>query len=211
MRQQSKPPITKSAPLLSALLVSALFLLPVRALADAKEKIAALAPSALVLVMDAEGKALVSQNADEPFVPASVTKIVTAWLAMEVLGGDYRFQTQFYLDKTRVLHVRGGGDPFLVSEELTLLAPKLVDAVGKRPLAGIVIDASYQPSNLRIPGVEDSNRSYDALNSAFAVNFNTISAVKRGNKIESAEPQTPITPIAISQYRTRGQIGRAHV
>ena len=148
MRQQSKPPITKSAPLLSALLVSALFLLPVRALADAKEKIAALAPSALVLVMDAEGKALVSQNADEPFVPASVTKIVTAWLAMEVLGGDYRFQTQFYLDKTRVLHVRGGGDPFLVSEELTLLAPKLVDAVGKRPLAGIVIDASYQPSNL---------------------------------------------------------------
>ena len=211
MRQQSKPPITKSAPLLSALLVSALFLLPVRALADAKEKIAALAPSALVLVMDAEGKALVSQNADEPFVPASVTKIVTAWLAMEVLGGDYRFQTQFYLDKTRVLHVRGGGDPFLVSEELTLLAPKLVDAVGKRPLAGIVIDASYQPSNLRIPGVEDSNRSYDALNSAFAVNFNTISAVKRGNKIESAEPQTPITPIAISQYRTRGPNGKGRI
>ena len=211
MRQQSKPPITKSAPLLSALLVSALFLLPVRALADAKEKIAALAPSALVLVMDAEGKALVSQNADEPFVPASVTKIVTAWLAMEVLGGDYRFQTQFYLDKTRVLHVRGGGDPFLVSEELTLLAPKLVDAVGKRPLAGIVIDASYQPSNLRIPGVEDSNRSYDALNSAFAVNFNTISAVKRGNKIESAEPQTPITPIAISQYRARGPNGKGRI
>ena len=211
MRQQSKPPITKSASLLSALLVSALFLLPVRALADAKEKIAALAPSALVLVMDAEGKALVSQNADEPFVPASVTKIVTAWLAMEVLGGDYRFQTQFFLDKTRVLHVRGGGDPFLVSEELTLLAPKLVDAVGKRPLAGIVIDASYQPSNLRIPGVEDSNRSYDALNSAFAVNFNTISAVKRGNKIESAEPQTPITPIAISQYRARGPNGKGRI
>ena len=34
-----------------------------------------------------------AQNADKPFVPASVTKIVTAWLAMETLGGDYRFET----------------------------------------------------------------------------------------------------------------------
>ncbi|MEW6454207.1 MAG: D-alanyl-D-alanine carboxypeptidase, partial [Pseudomonadota bacterium] len=158
----------------------------------------------LVLVLDAEGNALVAQNADEPFVPASVTKIVTAWLAMEVLGGDYRFQTSFYLDKARVLHVRGGGDPFLVSEELALLAPKLVAAVGNKPLTGIVIDTSYQPATLRIPGVEESNRSYDALNSALAVNFNTISAVRRGNKVESAEPQTPITPLAISQFRARG-------
>jgi D-alanyl-D-alanine carboxypeptidase/D-alanyl-D-alanine-endopeptidase (penicillin-binding protein 4) len=52
----------------------------------------------LVLVVDAEGNELVAQNADEPFVPASVTKIVTAWLAMKVLGGDYRFETRFYLD-----------------------------------------------------------------------------------------------------------------
>jgi hypothetical protein len=33
----------------------------------------------LVLVMDAEGNGLVAQNANEPFVPGSVTnKIVTA-------------------------------------------------------------------------------------------------------------------------------------
>jgi D-alanyl-D-alanine carboxypeptidase len=43
---------------------------------------------------------------------------VTAWLAMEVLGGDYRFETPFYLDGDRVLYIRGGGDPFLISEEL---------------------------------------------------------------------------------------------
>ena len=64
----------------------ALLLVPVQALASAKEKIAALAPSALVLVMDAQGKELVAQNADQPFVPASVAKIVTAWVAMQVLG-----------------------------------------------------------------------------------------------------------------------------
>ena len=75
----------------SHLLVCALLLLPAPALAGAEQKVAALAPSALVLVMDENGNELVAQNSDKPFVPASVTKIVTAWLAMEALGGDDRF------------------------------------------------------------------------------------------------------------------------
>ena len=141
--------------------------------------------------MDAEGNELVAQNADEPFVPASVTKIVTAWLAMAVLGGDYRFETRFYLDDKRVLYVRGGGDPFLISEELATLATELVAAVGKKPITGIVLDASYYPSNLRIPGIEDTDEAYNALNSALAVNFNTVYAVRSGNKVHSAEKQTP--------------------
>src|SRR5215468_11290307 len=158
------------------LLLLALLLSPSPALAGAKEKVAALAPSGLVLVVKADGNELVAQNADEPFVPASVTKIVTAWLALEVLGGDYRFETRFYLDDKRVLYVRGGGDPFLISEELAPLATDLVAVVGKRPIDGIVLDASYYPSNLSIPGIEDTNNAYNALNSALAVNFNTIYA-----------------------------------
>jgi serine-type D-Ala-D-Ala carboxypeptidase/endopeptidase (penicillin-binding protein 4) len=185
-------------------LAVALLLLPAPALAGVKEKVAALAPQGLVLVMDAEGKELVAQNVDEPFVPASVTKIVTAWLAMNVLGGDYRFETRFYLDSKRVLYVRGGGDPFLISEELAPLATGLVAAVGKQPINGIVLDASYYPSNLRIPGIEQTDEAYNALNSALAVNFNTISAVRNGDKVRSAEKQTPITAIAISQYLQRG-------
>src|SRR5271154_5331466 len=122
-----------------------LLLLAAPALADVKEKVAAIAPSGLVLVVDKEGNELVAQNADEPFVPASVTKIVTAWLALEVLGGDYRFETRFYLDDKRVLYVRGGGDPFLISEELAIRAKTLAGAVGKAPLAGIVPDGGYYP------------------------------------------------------------------
>ena len=195
----------------SRLLLLAVLLLPTQAFADVKEKVAALAPSALVLVMDADGKELVAQNADEPFVPASVAKIVTAWLALQVLGADYRFETRFYLDSKRVLYVRGGGDPFLISEELALLATELVAAIGKKPIAGIMLDASYFPADLRIPGVEDTNKSFDTLNSALAVNFNTINAVRRGNKVESAEKQTPLTPLAISQFRARGPNGRGRI
>jgi D-alanyl-D-alanine carboxypeptidase/D-alanyl-D-alanine-endopeptidase (penicillin-binding protein 4) len=192
-------------------LACALLLLPAPALAGAKKKIAALAPSGLVLVMDDKGNELVAQNADEPFVPASVTKIVTAWLAMEVLGADYRFETSFYLDGDRKLYVRGGGDPFLISEELAPLAKELVAAIGKEPITGIVLDASYYPSDLRIPGIENTSEAYDALNSALAVNFNTISAVRKGKTVRSAEEQTPITPLAISQFRARGPQGRGRI
>jgi D-alanyl-D-alanine carboxypeptidase/D-alanyl-D-alanine-endopeptidase (penicillin-binding protein 4) len=192
-------------------LACALLLLPNQARADARQKVAALAPSAVVLVVDGNGNELVAQNADKPFVPASVTKIVTAWLAMEVLGADYRFETRFYLDGNRVLYIRGGGDPFLISEELAELAPALVAAIGKEPIKGIVLDASYYPAGIRIPGIEDSARSYDALNSALAVNFNTIAAVRNGKTVRSAEPQTPITPLAISQFLARGPQGRGRI
>jgi serine-type D-Ala-D-Ala carboxypeptidase/endopeptidase (penicillin-binding protein 4) len=192
-------------------LALALLLLPAPTLAGAKEKVAALAPRALVLVVDAKGSEVVAQNIDQPFVPASVAKIVTAWLALEVLGRDYRFQTSFYLDDKRVLYVRGGGDPFLISEELARLATELAAAIGKKPIIGIVLDASYYPSNLRIPGIEDTGEAYNALNSALAVNFNTINAVRSGNAVRSAEKQTPITPLAVVQFRLRGPNGSGRI
>jgi D-alanyl-D-alanine carboxypeptidase/D-alanyl-D-alanine-endopeptidase (penicillin-binding protein 4) len=195
----------------SRLLACTLLLLPVPALAGVKETVAALAPSGIVLVVDEKGNELIAQNADKSFAPASVTKIVTAWLAMEVLGGDYRFETKFYLDKKRVLYVRGGGDPFLISEELAEMAPKLVATIGKEPITSIVLDASYYPPEIRIPGIENSGEAYDALNSALAVNFNTIAAVRKGNVVRSAEAQTPITPLAISQFKARGPKGSGRI
>src|SRR5205085_9825570 len=86
-----------------------------------------------------------------------------------------------------------------------------VGIVGKQPNDGIVLDASHYPSNLRIPGIEDTNNAYDALNSALAVNFNTIDAVRRGNKVSSGEKQTPITPLAIAQFRERGPKGSSRI
>jgi serine-type D-Ala-D-Ala carboxypeptidase/endopeptidase (penicillin-binding protein 4) len=195
----------------SRLLALALLVAPAPALASVKETVAALAPSAIVLVVDAKGAELVAQNADKPFVPASVAKIVTAWLALETLSADYRFETRFYLDDKRVLYVRGGGDPFLISEELAALAADLVAKTGKQPITGIVLDASYYPANLRIPGIEDTDESYNALNSALAVNFNTVYATRTGDAVRSAEKQTPITPLAIAQFRARGPNGAGRI
>ena len=97
---------------LLALALALALLLPAPALAGVKEKIAGMAPSGIVLVVDEKGNELIAQNADKPFAPASVTKIVTAWLAMQVLGGDYRFETKFYLDKTGCFTCAEAAIPF---------------------------------------------------------------------------------------------------
>jgi D-alanyl-D-alanine carboxypeptidase/D-alanyl-D-alanine-endopeptidase (penicillin-binding protein 4) len=43
------------------------------------------------------------------------------------------------------------------------------------------------------------------------VNFNTIHAVRSGQTVRSAEKQTPITPLAVSQFRARGPKGRGRI
>ena len=75
-----------------------------------------------------------------------------------------------------------------------------------------MLDASYYPSDIRIPGIEDTTESYDALNSALAVNFNTIARrAQRHQTVRSAESQTPITPLAIREFRARGPSGRGRI
>ena len=74
-----------------------------------------------------------------------------------------------------------------------------------------MLDASYYPSDLRIPGIEDNDEAYNALNSALAVNFNTINAIRKGDSVRSGEKQTPITPLAISQFRQRGPEGKGRI
>ena len=43
------------------------------------------------------------------------------------------------------------------------------------------------------------------------MNFNTINAVRKGNRVRSAENQTPITPLAVSQFRVRGPEGSGRI
>lgn len=191
------------------MLMLALSILPAQA--DIADTIRKLAPNAIVLVVDEKDEPLVAQSPDKPFTPASIAKIVTGWMALTVLGSDYRFQTRFHMDEDRKLYVRGGGDPFLVSEEFAMLVPALLEKTGSEPFSGIVLDTSYFPKNLQIPGIEPDDEAYNALNVALAANFNTIHAVRKGNSVRSAEKQTPITPLAIEQFKRRGPKGRGRI
>jgi D-alanyl-D-alanine carboxypeptidase/D-alanyl-D-alanine-endopeptidase (penicillin-binding protein 4) len=176
-----------------------------------QDQIAGLAgDKGVVLAVDRKGEVLVSIGAERSFIPASILKIPTTLLAAEYLGMDYRFVTEFFL-QDGLLVVRGQGDPMLVSEELDLVAVALKPLLAGRELAGVGIDDSYFAADITVPGVGTSDQPYDALNSATAVNFNTVHVVVEGDRIRSAEPQTPITPLARTVARRRGVQGKVRV
>lgn len=184
------------------LVVGNLVSFPIQGFAqDWREQVVAALGNGGVYVEEARGRALLTHRVDEPFVPASTIKIATAVCTLHELGPSYRFSTDIYQTENGRLFVKGYGDPVLISEELALIAANVVRR-GVRRVTGIALDDSYFAEDIVIDGVERSAHPFDALNSALLVNFNTIHVRKfRNGRIESAEPQTPLTPIASRMVR----------
>lgn len=161
------------------------------------EKFAKLEHSGLLL-LDEMDNPFVSDRANTPLIPASTTKLVTAWLALKYWGPDYHFKTHFYFDKsTHTLWVKGSGDPYLVSEEIQVIAKNLKRR-GLYQINTIALDTSIFQQNVLLPGTGITNNPYDAVPSALAANFNTINLKKIKGQVVSAEPQTPLTKYAKS-------------
>lgn len=162
-----------------------------------------LGPRDALLVTDADGLVRVAHNPTRELVPASTLKVITALAAQRYLGPDFRFQTDFYLDNAGNLLIRGYGDPLLVSEVLADIARKMRQHL-KSPVNAILLDDGYFSKPLVIPGVSTTNNPYDAPNGALCVNFNTVNFKTRQGKIVSAEPQTPLLPMAMRHIRASG-------
>jgi len=175
---------------------------------DAADELAAsvrrhLRAGEIAYVIDESEQPLVAIGATSSFVPASTLKVFTALLVREHLGLAGRFRTEFYLDDGWVV-VRGFGDPYLVSEEITAATERLAHVLaGVKPI-GVAVDDSYFAPGLTVPGIGHSSNPYDAHNSALAINFNTIHVTRVGNNYVSAEKQTPLTPLAIKVASRRG-------
>ncbi len=156
-----------------------------------------LSMNAASLLVEEQGQLVVAHQPDRPMVPASTMKILTALAAIERWGLDHRFTTEFYVDDKQWLWVRGGGDPFLVSEELDLVAVALAN-LGITELKGVATDASLFAPNAEIDGRSSTDNPYDAPVSALAANFNTVNLEVDSRGLRSAEAQTPLTPLARS-------------
>lgn len=149
-----------------------------------------------VLLINAQGKVILSAGTQQEFIPASTTKLVTAWLALNHWGEEHHFKTDFYLDKlTNTLWIKGSGDPFLVSEELQIIAQNLTH-MGLQNIEAIGIDSSLFEADLIVLGATTTINPYDAVPTAVAANFNTVAVKKLNGKIVSAETQTPLTPLS---------------
>lgn len=153
-------------------------------------------PHSSLLVVDRDNNVLHAKNPDQSFIPASTVKLLTALIALDSWGSEYRFSTEFYIDTaTNILWVKGLGDPYLVSEELDIIAERL-HGIGIRTLQGIGVDAHYFNEGIYFDGHGKTDNPYDAAVSALAVNFNTVNIRVSGGRVRSAEPQTPLTLLA---------------
>jgi D-alanyl-D-alanine carboxypeptidase/D-alanyl-D-alanine-endopeptidase (penicillin-binding protein 4) len=130
---------------------------------------------------------------NQPRVPASTLKILTALLALKTWGSDHRFTTDFYLDEQQ-LTIKGYGDPYITSEELDSIIVAL-QKKGLTTITDLKVDDQYFVENIMIDGRSQTNNPYDAPLSALAVNFNTLNIQRTRQGINSGESQTPLTPL----------------
>jgi serine-type D-Ala-D-Ala carboxypeptidase/endopeptidase (penicillin-binding protein 4) len=141
------------------------------------------AMSALVVPVDPPMADRLRYRADASVNPASVMKLVTTYAALDLLGADYTWDTQFLTDGTvdqgvlrGNLYVRGGGDPKLVLERLQAAFFTLQDRGVRVVLGDIVLDHSAfeLPAHDAAAFDGEALRPYNASPDALLVNFKSV-------------------------------------
>lgn len=148
--------------------------------------------SAVTVEVLSSGTLIVEHNAQQLMVPASTLKAATTAMALELLGPEFRFTTDFFACGTvtaGVLHghllVRGGGDPSLGSSFFAETQPERVldqvqqalKAKGIERVAGkILLDLSLYEGDAYPDGRlwEDMANYYGAAPSALSWRDNSF-------------------------------------
>ncbi|TDJ65117.1 MAG: D-alanyl-D-alanine carboxypeptidase/D-alanyl-D-alanine-endopeptidase, partial [Proteobacteria bacterium] len=126
---------------------------------------------------------VVSLNPTVPRNPASAIKLLTTFVALDVLGPTYTWPTELYalgpinngvLDGDLVL--KGYGDPYLVVEEFWKMLGALRDQGVATINGDLVIDDSHFAVPMLDPGAFDRqpHRLYNVIPSATLVNFKAV-------------------------------------
>lgn len=138
-----------------------------------------------------KGDILYHRNADKPLIPASVSKVFTAFSVLKKLGPTATFKTQVYRTGSLVdgkltgdLILKGGGDPSLVSERMWMLVNELVRSGIKSITGNLIADSTYYDEE-RTPDTRPTylqDQAYNAPVGALSFNFNTTTIYVRSNE-----------------------------
>jgi len=133
-------------------------------------------------VLDADdGSTLVAGHAQQSFIPASTTKIITAVGAWTALGAGHRFRTVVLAKGHREdgvlagdLYLKGGGDPLLAVQDILDLVEQ-IKVRGLRRITGrFFYDETTLPRISRIAARQPAAAPYNAGISALSLDFNRI-------------------------------------
>ena len=136
---------------------------------------------AYLLFDPADGQAIEEYRADEPRVPASTTKVMTAIAALKILGDDYYFQTSIFTSGEIIdgalhgnVYLQGGGDPTLTTDDLRNLAVALQDAGITNITGSFIFDDTLLTRTEQIDRNISITAPYNPGLSALSVNYNRI-------------------------------------
>jgi serine-type D-Ala-D-Ala carboxypeptidase/endopeptidase (penicillin-binding protein 4) len=160
------------------------------------------------------GTSLTSIREEKAFIPASTQKIVTASVALENLGADYRFTTSvlatgFSSGVAQDLYFLGGGDPVIVRKEYVATEKfPTFNGTSLEALADSLVSAGLKSVNGAIVGVDsryDQIRFLDAWPTSFnAVEAGPLGALVVNDGAVVGEPMKPDNPAiaAATELRT---------
>jgi len=148
-----------------------------------------------------KGELLYEKNGDLKLIPASVSKLFTAYAAMKKLKPTSTFKTTVYttgpIQEGKLagdLYLKGGGDPSFVSERLWMMVNDLI-RTGIRTVTGnLIADSSYFDTEINPESRPKylKDQAYNAPIGALSFNFNTTTIyVKPADRI--GEPPVVFT------------------
>jgi serine-type D-Ala-D-Ala carboxypeptidase/endopeptidase (penicillin-binding protein 4) len=148
------------------------------------------------------GEVLLSHDADALRQPASTIKVLTTYVALDMLGPAYTWKTRVYAGGTIKngvlngdLYIVGGGDPYMVAERWWLLVNQLRQAGIKSINGDVVIDRSYfaplDEDRSAFDGAPE--KTYNVIPDALMVNFQTSRFTLTG-EVESGRPMLLVDP-----------------
>ena len=107
-----------------------------------------------VAVLDAAtGRVVFSRRANEPMLPASNMKIITAVNTVAAVGPDHTFRTAVFAGPaTGELVLQGGGDPLLSATDLRALANDAAKTLDPALPVTVSTDLNLFPEPSRAPG-----------------------------------------------------------
>ncbi|UFS55761.1 D-alanyl-D-alanine carboxypeptidase/D-alanyl-D-alanine-endopeptidase [Comamonadaceae bacterium M7527] len=160
------------------------------------------AVSVVVAPVQANAPALLSVNAQTPRNPASVTKLVTTAAALDTLGPDFMWHTNFYATGEVQaglllgnMVIQGGGDPKFVIERITEAMQTLRNKGLKNIMGDLVLDNSAFAVPTTDAGSFDGEvlRPYNVQPDALLVNFKSVilkfdPGTKKGVATVTVEP-----------------------
>ncbi len=149
------------------------------------------------------GKVIVNHRGDSPMIPASNLKLVTSAVALDLLGPEYRFSTDFLGTKVKDgvitgLIVRASGDPSYrkpfyrdALQPFRQVAYQLKQQ-GVHTIRNLMIDDSIFDEEFRGKGWHQRYLldAYAAPTGSFSLNDNLVNIVIAGNKVSFDPPSS---------------------